>query len=168
MKKIDIEIKISSNDMAKFNLYVMYRKITGMLTLIIGLASFVMAIISFTNGNFKNGGGFMLVAILFDIYFPYTLLKRGKQFVERNEMFQKPFRYSLDMDGVEVCQDEQKDKLLWENCIKVVERKNVIYLFTGINTALIIPKGQINNKLHDVKTIIKDNMPPQKTRTLKI
>lgn len=168
MDKIKFKTQITGKDMGIFNIYVMYRKFSGIFTIIMGIVAFAMSIYTFiSNGNITNGIVFILIGCLFIFYFPWILIKRGKRQVQMNPTFKSPLYYTLDSNGISIDQKSEHAKLEWENCYKVVEISQAIYLFTAPKMAFVWPKNQIANEYLDIKKIIKANMSPLKTKGLK-
>lgn len=167
MDKIKFKTQITGKDMGIFNIYVMYRKFSGIFSMLMGLVAFALAIYTIISGNITNGIIFIMIGCLFVFYFPWILIKRGKRQVNMNPTFNSPLHYTLDSNGVSIDQKSEHAKLKWEDCYKAVEISKAIYLFTSPKMAFIWPKDQIAQEYNDIKSVIKANMSPLKTKGLK-
>ena len=92
---MDFELKVSAKDMSKFLLRFNYAKLSGVLGILLGLASLAALVIRW--GAWSDNQKIMLVVIafLFLVFQPFLLIRKGKAQVARAEE-QEPLICHID------------------------------------------------------------------------
>lgn len=166
--KIKFQTQIKGKDMGIFNIYCMYRRFSGIFSLLMGLVALALSVSTFLDKNVQNGVIFFLIGAMFLGYFPWILMKRGSRSVAKNPTFSKPLFYTLDESGVAIDQLKEHAKVAWEDCFKAVEISKAIYLFTSPKSAFIWPKDQLGSDQEIIKKILKENLAPTKCKSIKV
>jgi membrane-bound ClpP family serine protease len=101
-KAPSVEVKISADDMFRFNLYHVYTYPNGWLTILIGVIAIVVGFSTY--GSVTSGYTLMyfVLGTLLIAYQPFMLHSASKKQVEGSEVLSKPLIYTFLDEGIQV------------------------------------------------------------------
>ena len=102
-KKVpSVEVKISADDMFRFNLYHVYTHPNGWLTILIGVIAIVVGFTTY--GSVTSGYTLMyfVLGTLLIAYQPFMLHSASKKQVEGSEVLSKPLTYTCLDEGIQI------------------------------------------------------------------
>lgn len=152
---MDFELKIDTRTMGRFLLRYNYTKVTGLFGILLGLASLVAVIVKWDMWNANQRVVWMVIAVLFLVVQPLTLVRKGKRQVEQQEM-QEPLFCHIDGEGLKVTQGDASSECKWENVRKIVYGKDVVYIFTSAIYATIITAESCEGRFDELVAFLKE------------
>ena len=101
-KAPSVEVKISADDMFRFNLYHVYTHPNGWLTILIGVIAIVVGFTTY--GRVTSGYTLMyfVLGALLIAYQPFMLHSASKKQVEGSEVLSKPLTYTFLDEGIQI------------------------------------------------------------------
>ena len=101
-KAPSVEVKISADDMFRFNLYHVYTHPNGWLTILIGVIAIVVGFTTY--GSVTSGYTLMyfVLGTLLIAYQPFMLHSASKKQVEGSEVLSKPLNYTFLDEGIQI------------------------------------------------------------------
>lgn len=101
-KAPSVEVKISADDMFRFNLYHVYIHPNGWLTILIGVIAIVVGFTTY--GSVTSGYTLMyfVLGALLIAYQPFMLHSASKKQVEGSEVLSKPLTYTFLDEGIQI------------------------------------------------------------------
>jgi hypothetical protein len=101
-KAPSVEVKISADDMFRFNLYHVYTHPNGWLTILIGVIAIVVGFSTY--GSVTSGYTLMyfVLGTLLIAYQPFMLHSASKKQVEGSEVLSKPLIYTFLDEGIQI------------------------------------------------------------------
>jgi membrane-bound ClpP family serine protease len=101
-KAPSVEVKISADDMFRFNLYHVYTHPNGWLTILIGVIAIVVGFTTY--GSVTSGYTLMyfVLGTLLIAYQPFMLHSASKKQVEGSEVLSKPLIYTFLDEGIQI------------------------------------------------------------------
>ena len=101
-KAPSVEVKISADDMFRFNLYHVYTHPNGWLTILIGVIAIVVGFTTY--GSVTSGYTLMyfVLGTLLIAYQPFMLHSASKKQVEGSEVLSKPLTYTFLDEGIQI------------------------------------------------------------------
>ena len=99
---IKFDIKLTSEDMYRFNMYHAYTSMQGILSLILGI--FVIAVIAFSGDfhDFVSAAPYLLIAVIFFLYIPITLRLRSKRQIRMSPVLKDTLHFEMNDEGITV------------------------------------------------------------------
>lgn len=151
---MDFELKISTRDMSRFLLRFNYTRLSGILGILLGVASLVGLAVRW--GAWTDNQKIMLVVIafLFLIFQPFMLVRKAKAQIAQSEG-QEPLLCHIDDDEISVSQGEASSSCLWKDVRKVVYGKSAVYVFTSAIHATIITEEACGDRFEELVTFLK-------------
>lgn len=98
------------------------------------------------------------------LYVPFTSLQNAFVQTKMIPAFQNPLHYKLSDEGIEVSQEEQTEKMSWEQVLKATGDKKSIFVYTSKNAAFIFPRKCMGDNTSDVIAMIARNVPTGKMK----
>ena len=138
--KYDITVNLSAKDLFEFNMYHSYTHSQGIVSIIAGIAAFVLA---FTERGKITPGLFAVYIIMGFVilgYIPFTLMMRSRMAAGKGGTFAKPVNITISEESVGIRVGEEENVIPWEEIYCLKDRRNQFLIYTGRITALIIPK----------------------------
>lgn len=101
-KAPSVEVKISADDMFRFNLYHVYTHPNGWLTILIGVIAIVVGFTTY--GSVTSGYTLMyfVLGTMLIAYQPFMLHSASKKQVEGSEVLSKPLTYTFLDEGIQI------------------------------------------------------------------
>ena len=101
----------------------------------------------------------VILALLFTVINPVSLLYKAARQIKRTPMFSKPLEYRFDSKGFSVSQEGSSDSAEWGAVIMLRETGKSIILYMGAAHAMVLPKREIGEQLSELKTLIRTALP---------
>lgn len=101
----------------------------------------------------------LLLASLFTIIDPLMLLFKAWRQIKLSPAFKQPVKYTFTEKNIILSQGEESQEAGWELVLLAKEAVGSIYLFTGNNNAVILPKEFYADKVNNLKKLIKAVCP---------
>ncbi len=157
------KVKLGKKELFSFLFYHMYIRPSGLLYLLVGLASIAGGIYYIVNGN--NSGIFLLlIAAVYFIVQPLMLYLKASQ-QAKNEVFMNDTYYAFDEDGVAVWQEGVEPSVLqWQNVRKFVKFGKNYFLYVDAAHGNIIPASSIEGNPSKLDELIVRVLPKEKRR----
>lgn len=161
---VTIDVKMTKKAMFDFLLYTSYTSLSGITGGVFGVITLAMAIWMLSKGDPSSAMPFVLCAILFLVAMPLQMKMRANEQVLRTPMFQKPIRYELGEEGIQVFQDGESAMNQWADFKKAVSTGQSIILYITKYRAIILPKESIGEAYPATVKMISTHMPPKKVK----
>lgn len=158
-KEVSFSVQMKTAYMFDFLYWHSYHGFSGILNYAFSFAGIAALLAGVGKG--KTGVTVMLVvlALLFTVINPLSLLYKAARQIKRTPMFQKPLRYSFYKDGFEISQEEASETAEWESVVLIRETGKNIILYLGAANALVLPKTEIGEQLPALKQLIREALP---------
>ena len=152
---MDFELKISAKDMSRFLLRFNYTRVSGILGILLGVASLVGLAVRW--GAWTDNQKIMLVVIafLFLMFQPFMLIRKAKAQIAQSEG-QEPLLCHINEEEISVSQGEASSNCPWKDVRKVVYGKSVVYVFTSAIHATIITEEACGDRFEELVTFLKE------------
>ena len=163
MNNIKFSVKISEQDLYRFNLFHTYRSSQGILSVVLFVLLIAVWIMRFSMLSSIYRLFYPLVAIIFLVYIPGSLKLRVKNQMTQ-EVFQHPLTYELTESGIMVSSpaSEEPSELPWEYIYKVSTWKEYLLIYSNRVNAYIIPKKDIKDEYGQAIDYIKKHVEDYK------
>ena len=161
---IEFDIKLTAQDMYRFNMYHTYTGFNGWFSIIIALMAFV---VSFTTaGEVSVGYTFLYVVFgaLFLVYIPVSLYLSAKRKTTKVKEFMKPLHYEVNEEGVTVSQDGEAATLPWKQIYKVISTKHNVLIYSSRINAYVIPLETLGEQYNGLKELSVHNLEKYRVR----
>ena len=135
----ELKVKIEKNNIFRFLLYHNWCSFSGLLFLIIGVGSLVLAVWQITESKWKAAALLGLIAFLILVYQPISLYMRAAKQQKNNPAFQEMIVYRFTDAGMTVEIGAEEAAVTWEEITKVVVMKHLIMVYCGPVRANLIP-----------------------------
>lgn len=157
--KVEFDVKISGKDMYRFNMHHAYTGSQGIISILIAVLCFVMAVIA----NDKMDITYVLLyagfGVLFLVYIPIGLYLRSKRQIMNSEVLKHTLHYVIDDAGIHTSQQEETADLPWEAVYKVISTGHNVLIYSSRANAFIIPKDQIGQEFAAIQEIAAAHLP---------
>lgn len=154
---IEVDIKITANDLYDYMLMHTYNGPSGILG---GGVGAVLVIAGFLTQKWI----LLIAGVILLIYLPWTLFVKSRQQLLANASFRSPLHYTLDDEGITVTQGEVSQSQNWENMVKAVSTGRSIIVYTSRVNATILPKNQLGDQKDGVIAMISTHMSPDRVK----
>lgn len=101
----------------------------------------------------------LLLASMYTVIDPMLLLFKAWRQIKLSPAFKKPVTYSFSKEKITLTQGEESQDAGWDMVLLAKEVIGSIYLFTGNNNAVILPKEYYADKVNELKLMIKTACP---------
>lgn len=140
---VKFDIKLTSKDMYRFNLYQTYSGVHGWVSVLAAIILWVMAAkrygeVAMTYTVFSIVFGFVLL-----FYLPLTLYARSKHAIAASEVLSGTLHYEVGEAGIQVSQGEANAELKWEQIYRMVATKHNVLVYSNRVNAYVIPREQL-------------------------
>lgn len=159
LNEVKFSVQMKTAYMFDFLYWHSYHGITGVINYALSFAGIAALIAGFGKGNAAVTVMLVLLALLFTVINPLSLLYKAARQIKRNPMFAKPLEYKFDAAGFSISQDGKTDSAKWEAVVLLRETGKSVILYLGAANALILPKQEIGDKLDALKALIREALP---------
>lgn len=140
---VEFDVKLTSRDMYRFNMYQMYTGAHGWISIFAAIFLWVMAAERYGEVTTTYTIAYIAFGFVFLFYLPVTLYVRSKHSIAASEVLRNTLHYTVGENGFLVSQGEASAELKWEQIYRMVATKyNVLVYSTRIN-AYVIPREQL-------------------------
>lgn len=94
---IEFDVKITANDMYRFNMYHIYTSFTGIFSILAAVLGFVAAVGTYGKVDTMYTVLYIIFGIVFLFYFPLTLKMRAARQISMSEALKSTLHYMLDV-----------------------------------------------------------------------
>ena len=158
---VKFDVKLTADDMYRFNMHHAYTSLQGILSLIMG--AFIIGVIVFS-GQFhdpKSAAPYIALALVFLLYIPVTLRFRSKRQIMMSDILKNVLHFELNEEGVVVTsegEEAERAVLLWEYVYKAVTTKKNFLIYSNRVNAYIVPKDQVKEQLPAIYDIFEKHV----------
>lgn len=156
--KTEFDIKLTEKDLYDFNIYQIYRSSQGIISILLAIIVWVMAGITFSNGQIAYGLMYLVGGFVFLFYIPLSLKLRVKNTMNTNEVLSGVLHYEVTDKAISVSKGEEAAELMWSQIYKLVANDKRVLVYSNRVNAYIIPRNQINEKYDDFMHLAKNNL----------
>ena len=143
MEKIEIDVKMTFEDMYRFNLYHVYHNSQGILSIVLAVMLVLISVLSWGDTNVAYNVLYLLAAVLIVLYVPLNLRSRVKKQMKNTEVYKEPIHYTFDENGITTSYADQSVTMPWKQLYKIVSTKHLVLLYGGRIRANVIPRDQL-------------------------
>ena len=154
--KINLKIKIETNNLYEFMMNNNYKSIRGIISVLFSLVSTVGTIIFWEQFSGIQKALMIFMSLLFTVIAPLEYYVRARRQVKKN--FADELEYIFDESSITIKKENESSSLKWNEVMKVVNTKNLIVVYFTPIRAFIIPKKSIGEKFDDLKEIMEKNI----------
>ena len=107
---------------------------------------------------------YLIAGIIIIAYLPWTFYLKAKQQVLNTPAFKEPLHYKLTEEGIEVSQNGETQKQVWEAMVKAVSTRESIIVYTSAVNASIFPRKDMKDLTPAVIQMISTHMSREKVK----
>ncbi|MCR5792216.1 MAG: YcxB family protein [Lachnospiraceae bacterium] len=164
-KDIIFDVTIKPGDMAHFQLNHYYTGMSCVIGFILSFGALALCLIRWNHLELMQKAVLFLIAFLFLVFQPVSLISKGRNQVKFNPSFKEAFHYKMNSNGITVSMLEESEEVKWEDIYKIRESKKCFFLYFSRVQANIIPKKQMTTEqCVEVKKLIVEQLPAKKYR----
>ena len=161
---IEMDIKISSKDMYRFNMHHAYTGFSGIFGTVIGIAVLVVAWLTLGKVDGMYSTLYFVFGIIFLVYTPFSLWTRSKRQILVSPVLKETLHYCMDGDGVHVTVGEQGADLKWNMIYKMITTKNNLLIYSSRVNAYILPLNQVGDIYPQIKNLAEEKLEKYRLR----
>ena len=158
MGKIEIDVKMTFEDMYRFNLYHVYHNSQGILSIVLAVMLALISILTWGESNVAYNVLYLLAAVLIVVYVPVNLRGRVKKQMKNTGVYQEPIHYTFDETGITTSFADQSVTMPWKQLYKIVSTKRMVLLYGGRIRANVIPRDQLGDAYDALYELAKAHM----------
>lgn len=158
MEKIELDIKMTFEDMYRFNLYHVYHNSQGILSIVLAVMLAAISILTWGDSNVVYNVLYLLAAVLIVVYVPVNLRSKVKKQMANTEVYQQPIHYVFDECGITTSFADQSVTMPWKQLYKIVSTKRMVLLYGGRIRANVIPRDQLGDAYDSLYELAKSQM----------
>lgn len=160
MEPIEFTVKMKTKYLFEFLYVNSYSGFRGIINY--GFTVIAIVALCFGYGNTPlNLTALLILASLFTIIDPLMLLFKAWRQIKLSPAFKEPVTYLFTEEGIKLTQGEESQETGWDIVLLAKESIGSIYLFTGNNNAVILPKEFYKDKVNDLKLLLKKVRPDE-------
>ena len=157
--EIKFSVQMKTSYMFDFLYWHSYHGLTGVINYALSLAGVAALIAGFGKNNTAVTVMLVMLALLFTVINPLSLLYKAARQIKRTPMFQKPLYYRFDEKGFSISQESSSDSAEWSSVLLLRETGKSIILYMGAANAVVLPKKEIGSQLNDFKALLRKTVP---------
>ena len=158
-KEVKITVQMTTAYLFDFLYWHSYHGMTGIINYVLSFAGIAALVAGFGKGNATVTAMLVLLALLFTVINPVSLLYKASRQMKRTAMFQKPLHYAFDENGFSISQEGTSDSAKWDAVIFLRETGKSIILYMGAANAIVLPKKEFGSQLADFKALLHAVLP---------
>lgn len=157
--KVELDIKITANDLFNFNIRQAYKGMQGILSILLPILAFVYAVNSIGQADVIYTILYFGVGILFLLYVPLSLWKRANKVVtDPNNALSKTLHYEFKEEVIRVEVEDQNVEFKWENVFMMKKSGQLLLVYTNRINAYILPLEQVGDKQEALVQLAKSKL----------
>ena len=168
MKKIELDITMTFEDMYRFNLYHVYHNSQGILSIVIAVLLVLVSVLSWGDVNVAYNVLYLLASVLIVLYIPFSLRGKVKKQMKNSEVYRQPIHYTIDESGITTCFGEQSVTMPWKQLYKIVSTKHMVLLYGGRIRANVIPRDQLADQYEALYELAKAQVDSYRFKMKKV
>ena len=157
-RKFSFDGKPTANDIFRFMFYHTYCSVVGVIAILLLVASVVMAVWSFKDGNMLQGCIFAGVFLFVAINSPLSISKRSKKQAEAMSTGEGVITYTFSDAGFDMKRMQEYAPYKYENIMKVVKGKTAYYVYLGKMRAFLATKADLGSNEETFLQLIRENV----------
>ena len=150
--------KPTEQDVFRFMFYHTYFSVVGIVAILIVIASVVMAVWSFMDGNTIQGVIFAAVFLFFIINSPLSLKKRAKKQSESMCTEEGTITYTFSDAGFDMQRQTEYAPYKYDRIIKAICGKTAYYVYLGKMRAFLVPKADLGANEETFLQLMRENV----------
>ena len=152
--KVSFDIKLTANDLFKFNIMQAYKGMQGFLSILLPVLVFAYAGTTFGEVSLGSTIVYIGLGILFLVYVPISLwLRVNKIISDQNNALSKTLHYDFEEEIIRVSVGEEQVEFKWENIFQMKSTKDLVLLYTNRMNAYILPKIQLGEQYSHLSSL---------------
>lgn len=155
MKPINIEVKVTTQDLYEFLMHNNYCSVKGVVSVLFSVMAVVGTILYWSDFSVFYKGFMIVLSMLFTVIVPIEYYIRAER--QARKGFSEPFRFTFDEQGITIAKGEEHSELRWTDVMKVVSTKNLVTIYFTPVRAFIIPKRYLEEVFDSLKHIMEEN-----------
>ena len=164
---VTFDVTVTPKDLTNYMFCHKYKRVSGMLELLIGAVCLVAGIVNVASIE-EKWQPYMLFLIFFGVFFlvilpVQTWSKSARQYLA-NPAYKAPFTYVLDDTGIVISQGEDSAQLPWGEVYRVVDNGKSIVVYISKFSANILPKRCFADKYDEVKKTFEEHLDKKRCR----
>lgn len=161
---IEFDIKLTSKDMYRFNLYQTYTGFQGWFSIVFSIVILALSVITYGDVTLNYTIMYACIGIILLIYMPVSLWLRSKRSLSVSEVLRGTLHYEIGEEGFKVSQGEASAELPWEQIYRMVATKNNILVYSTRINAYVIPREQLGEKYDGLEKIANAKLPKYRVK----
>lgn len=157
-KKFEIDVKMTFEDMYRFNLYHVYHNSQGILSIVLAVMLALIGVLTWGESNVAYNVLYLLGAVLIAVYVPLNLRSRVKKQMKSTAVYQEPIHYLFDETGITTSFADQSVTMPWGQLYKIVSTKRMVLLYGGRIRANVVPRDQLGDAYGALYELAKEHM----------
>lgn len=157
--EVKATVQLTAKQMFEFLMRHTYLTMGGFISVILSIGSIAgfCFMVTKPNASIMYLGALLIIGLLFTVIQPCMIYKRAKKQVKQSEAINKPLEYVISKKGIDISQGDNKAFSPWNEIIKITSTKRIVMFYTSRVNAYIIPKGQIEEQMDTLKTLVREN-----------
>lgn len=144
--KVSFDIKLTVQDLFKFNLMQAYKGMQGFLSILLPVLIFAYAVTTFGTVSIGSTLVYVGLGVLFLVYVPVSLWMRVQKTInDDNNALSKTLHYDFSEENIKVSVETESVTFNWENIYQMKEAKDMVLVYTNRINAYVIPKSQLGS-----------------------
>ena len=157
-RKFSFDGKPTADDIFRFMFYHTYCSVVGVIAILLLVASVVMAVWSFKDGNVLQGCIFSGVFLFVAINSPLSIRKRSKKQSEAMSTGEGVITYTFSDAGFDMKRMQEYAPYKYSNIMKVVKGKTAYYVYLGKMRAFLATKADLGANEETFLQLIRENV----------
>lgn len=169
MEPIEFDVNPTQRDYFLFNMRHTYTSFHGIISIIIGIAVIVIAIITRERLGMQYFLMYLVLAVLFLLYYPVHYWLGGKRLAAMMAL-NGGLHLSAQDDGIHVSMNAadgsgmQTEVMTWEMFYLALATKEYIYLYSSRVNAYIVPKTALGDELDAFVKLLNEKLPEHRRK----
>ncbi len=140
---VEFDIKLTSQDMYRFNLYQIYSGVHGWISVFAAILLWAMAGRTYGEVTMTYTMLYIVFGFVLLFYLPFTLYIRSKHSIASSAVLSDVLHYAVGETGFHVSQGEASADLKWEQIYRMVATKHNVLVYSNRVNAYVIPREQL-------------------------
>ncbi len=163
---LEFDVKVTADDMFKFNLRHIYSTFQGWVSVLLGLFLLFVGFYSWNSLSAMNRAIYVGAGLLMIVYVPINMKLKSAHVVQSNEELFSSLHFIFDDEkGVLASSKvtaEEEAALPWDYVYKVKCAKDALYIYSNKINAYIIPRECVKSKETQITECLKKNVEDYK------
>ncbi|NCB94415.1 MAG: YcxB family protein [Clostridia bacterium] len=162
--KLRFEVKMTRQFMFDFLLQHTYRTLRGKLSLLVGLATIPLCVLTWGKVGRMFSVCYIFFAVFFLICMPMSLWFKAQKNIASAPVYRSPFTYKIDKSGITTIQNAQTSHAGWKQVEKVIESNLCLYVYISSVNAYVWPKAAIGKDYSKLVEMLMENVNNSKLK----